>query len=183
MRATSFTLGILLLLPLAASPAPAAAEGPTSGACDESGLLVCAGASVGARVACAAADAQGRVACAWTYGWITSASSPAGLSGTETHAITLTLTTCAGADPCSGSSHTLRRACAWLPAGSCDASFGSEEATVTATLAPGECLRVEIALHGAIEAKVPDLHHKLAKVRHDTHGEAAGAACVVDDGR
>lgn len=160
---------------------PAAAEEPTEGTCDDTGVLVCAGADAGANVTCAIAGAV--ASCSWTRGNVWTAYSPVGLSGSATVAGAGTLRVCidtacstAALDPYAG-------ACDWIAILECDGDFRDEGDVGPITLAMGQCLRVEVIETVHVDAWAPSFPTTLVEVAWDNHGEGAGAVCLVDDGR
>lgn len=193
MSATRILTPILVALVAAAAFAttPAGAvigqpgESPDDGDCDATGLLACAGLDVGADVQCAV-DGAGNVACAYTYGWISTAYSPVGIPGEETHIVTATITTCiigSGPESCSAQTREHGDACAWVGPMTCDDSGGPNPGSVSAALAMGECARVTVTMHGVIDARAFVGTSEAASVHFENVGEGAGAACFLDDGR
>lgn len=173
---------LTLLLAALTIPGLAGAEGPTDGACDDTGLLVCAGMDLGANVACATDDA-GLATCTYTYGWITTAYSPAALPGAESHAVEVVVSVCDGSGLCAAGAQRFEDACAWTAASSCDWSVGTEPRTFQKQLAMGECVTLRVDLQGSIEAETAHPSPRLASVAFDATGTGAGATCLLDDGR
>lgn len=168
-----------------ASPAHAAVidETPTSGSCDGTGRLVCAGADVGASVACET-DNAGLATCRWTYGWITTAYSPVGLPGSETHAVAWETTLCSSVSGCTTlDAGNAPSSCSWVGVFSCDESHGFGPLTSTRALAMGECVTLKVTLHAVIDADAAAGGVTLAHAHFVNDGEGAGATCFLDNGR
>ena len=167
-------LSLVLLTPLAL------AEGPTEEDCDDSGKLVCAGANVGASVRCWLATPTA-AKCAYTWGDVWAAYSPVGLPGEARGTLVTTIEACA--DVCAGSQTTAPFACDFVGLAACDGGAGHADETPLVALAMGQCLRVTFSQVLAIEAEVVRGVGTLARASWQDAGEAAGAVCLVDDGR
>ena len=167
-------LALVLLTPLAL------AEGPTDGDCDDTGVLVCAGANVGARVECRMATPT-QAQCGYTYGDVWLAYSPVGLPGEASGQVVTQRTVCA--DACAGSGTTTPFACDFVGLDACEGGAGHEGETPLVTLAMGQCLRVTLTQAIDVEASVVRGAGTLATTSWRDEGDAAGAVCLVDDGR
>ncbi len=178
------TIAIALLFVTVTAIPAGAAEGPLNGTCDDSGRLVCAGADVGANVNCSA-DLQGNAACSWTYGWITTAFSPLGLPGDESHTTITAIEICDGSGACSTEERIVESDCSWGPLMACDDSTGTGDAPehYSTTLAVGECVTVTVQVAVVIDASVVTGGPALAAVHFENDGGSAGTACLFNNGR
>lgn len=178
LRAVLFLLALLALL----AP-PALAEAPTQGACDATGLLVCAGADLGANVRCASNLAGDVVTCSWTFGWFVEGFSPVDLPGRESHVVDATVSVCSSVSGCEATPFHHAGSCSWIVPDSCLDSQAGPGGNVTRTLALGECLTVRVALTASIDASVVDGVATLATAHFGNAGGGAGSGCFVDNGR
>lgn len=170
----ALALSLVLLTPLAL------AEGPTDGDCDSTGRLVCVGANVGASVTCWMATPT-QAKCSYTWGDIWTAFSPVGLPGEARGEVVTVIEACA--DACAGSTTTAPFACEFVGLEACDGGAGHADETPLVALQMGQCLHVTITQLITIEATVARGVATLATAGWRDQGEAAGAACLVDDGR
>lgn len=176
------TFALLPVLALAVVPSAAVAEGPTDGTCDESGLLVCAGANAGGFVDCFF-ESPTSIGCDWTRGFIWAAFSPAGLPGESEATATATLTECVDQDCTTSATTFVIAPCAWLPAMEC-VDDGGDAGTVPAReLEMGQCLKVEVDVEIVVTARVVSSALTVSTVSFSNSGGDAGQECVLDDGR
>lgn len=176
-------LAALALLVALAQPAVALStnEGPRDGACDESGVIACAGIDLGANVDCDITP-TGVASCSWTRGWLSTAYSPLALGGSETHVVTTNLIVCVHA-VCEGTMTVDKVSCEWLPGASCDDGVGVPMESMSEQLALGECLQITVVMHGHIAAATTLGPFEMGAVTFENEGGDAGATCYVDDGR
>lgn len=184
-------LALILVLSLTV-PVTAAAEQPNAWSCDDTELLVCAGAEVGADVNCEltrtstdTADAD----CSWTYGQILGANSPLGLPGEAAFDWSATITTCltdASLQPtsCSATSTDGSTTCQWAPTEECTESQGPNPGQTGAVeIQTGQCLSVEITVSGTAEAWTLNQGNGLAYAQMTDTQAFSEATCLQNSGR
>jgi hypothetical protein len=174
---------LVLVLLVALSPTAAALplptdEGPTHGACDSTGLLVCAGADTGASVQCSIAFSGGDAGCQWSYGFLTTAYSPVGLPGSATEVYHATVRACSSLHGCVDAPWSSGDACSFTGPVACTHGVSGDPGQQAFTLALGECVTVTVLTEVWVNATAT-----LASVAFHNAGSGAGAACYVDDGR
>lgn len=173
---------LALLLATALAPTVGAAESPRDGTCDASGRLVCAGLDVGGDAGCSV-DAAGHAECWYTYGWLTTAFSPLGLPGDETHVVTAVVSVCIDGDCSEDVREHEGDPCAWVGPVSCDDAGGPNPGAASVDLALGECVTLRVDLAGVIHARTGLGANDVARVQFENEGMAAASACHLDNGR
>ena len=174
---------LALVLLVALSPTAAALplpvdESPTHGACDSTGLVVCAGADVGANVQCTASLAGDAGSCSWTYGFLTTEYSPLGLPGSGAEAYHATVRACSSVHGCAQTPWSAEASCTFVGVTACTHDTAGAPGEQAFTLVLGECMTITVLLDAWVNATTP-----LGSVAFHNAGEAAGAVCYVDNGR